>query len=318
MGIFRRRDRNQPDRSQPSTPSGPIDPDLAPLTVADAAYVTSIARDQLAVQGREASASAGTLMLDDGASVGLGNLARVLPNVPRPEWESTIRGHVSSLTRQWGQDADVDPASLLVKLRPKEDLPPGFLTYQPLETLPGIVGVLAADLPEVVQEFGSLGQLPDGLRDRDAAYDRALTNLANLPLPTKETVLAEKDAPGSAIDLLFSEDFFGAARLLVLPELVRRSYDKPIPATGVLVALPSRHLMQLHFPTSVDTLHAVNTMIGTAKMQFDEQPGPISPELFHIGPDLTATQVSFRSDDEVSVRVQGPVEDMFRAIGMLE
>lgn len=312
MALFRRKKKDdssgQPGRQE-------RDAHLPALTVDEARHLIELAAGSLVRRGHLVQAHGGVLQCDTGQHVGLENLSRTVASAPMDDWPAIVDSHISALADTWDtEDTPADPQTLLIKLRQRADIPETFFTYSPLEPLPGIVGVLAADLPHVVKEFGSL----DLVGDRDEAYDRALRNIAALPLPTHSTYLIDETKPSTLLHFFHSADYFGAARVVVLPDLLRRALDTAIPPHGVIVALPTRHSLNVHLPQDADTLQVINTLAVATVNQYDAEPGPVSPHLFHIGPDMIATQLT-RLDDEgkVIVTVDGPIRDMFVTLGLI-
>ena len=324
MGIFRRRkkdDESRDDRPQPDAGGHEVerparDDYLLSLSGPQARHLAELALASLARNGTPAQDRGdGVLITADGNQTGLENLARMVAPEPMDVWPDIVDAHIGSLAKAWQmQDEPVDPATLLVKLRRFADIPDTFFAYQPLEPLPGVAGVLAADLPDVVKEFGSLDQVGD----RDEAYDRALHNLAALPLPSHSTYTIDETKPSTELHFFHSEDFFGAARVMVLPDLLRRTIGVEIPPHGVLVAIPTRHTLNVHVPKDAETIQVINTLAVATVNQYDAEPGAITPDVFHIGPDMIATQLT-RVDDEgkVVVTVDGPVRDLFVSLGLI-
>ncbi|NHN56097.1 hypothetical protein G9U51_09945 [Calidifontibacter sp. DB0510] len=314
MSIFRRKRTALPEPD----PEGPRDEHLPMLSVDEAAAVARLVRERLAMRGREGVVGAGALRLDDGTVLGLHNLATALVGRPYAEWPAAVDRHLRVLMDSFDRSVTTaaDPRSVYVRLRATSDLP-APVTYDPAEPLPGIVAILAVDEPHVVRELLS-GDLTEVGGDRDTAYRNAWANLAALPVPAHDTITPDTDAPNSMIHVFTAEDFFGASRLVVLPSLLERAMGAAIPPHGVLVAVPNRHLLLVHFPQDESVLLAAHAMIAISRTESSGRPGPISSELFHVTPDLVGTRLSSTTDDGVSFEVTGPVEDMFRSLGLLD
>lgn len=225
------------------------------------------------------------LALDDGREMGLDNLARTLSRLPRKRWARAVRDQLSALIR-------IDPtqpvasADLRAKLWPRERAD-AFLTYEPMEPLPGVVAVLAARGDGVSHEFGRL----DTVGDRDEAYDAALTNLAGLALPRWVRRRADPRLPTSWIEFLESADSYGAARVLVLPDLLRRGLGTDFPARGVLVAVPTKFELWVHVPVDEQVASTAITMAQLAHETWASEPYPVSPDVFLVSPHTHAVRV---------------------------
>lgn len=324
MGIFRRK-KKQSDDTPAEVPTqasptpeiaadGPRDESLPVLSVAQADHLRAVSRQVLAARGQEAAVHGAALALDDGSTFGLDNLSRQVAPLPVEQWSAVVEGHMASMLDH-PKDAPFDPDTLVVKVRSASDLPEGFLEYQPLEPLPGVLGILAADLPTVVQEFGHTDKLGMG---RDEAFDRGLRNLAAMPMPQVETVLVEENSLGSQLHALHGDDFFVGARVMILPHVLKEVLGRAIPKHGVLVSVPARSRLLVHFPQGPETVPVINAMAHMTIEMFNSEPGPISPFLFHVTPDLLATQLTWWDEESIQVRVEGPVRDMFVALGLIE
>lgn len=213
---------------------------------------------------------------------GLDNLARTLSLQPRKQWARSVRAQLTTLMAMDPQ-APVERTNLRVKLWPcaqVEDL----LEYEPLTPLPGVSAVLADQGIGATRTFGKLDQVGD----RDAAYDVALTNLAGLPLPRHTRRRVDPREPNSWVEFLDSQDSFGAARVLVLPHLMRRVLRAEIPAHGVLVAVPAKFELWVHVPVDHGVVTTALSMAQVAHRTWHEEPYAISPDVFLVSPDMKA------------------------------
>ncbi|NYE37204.1 hypothetical protein F4692_002337 [Nocardioides cavernae] len=99
----------------------------------------------------------------------------------------------------------------------------------------------------------------------------------------------------SWVEFLDGPDAYGAARVTVLPELLRRMRI-PFASHGVLVAVPTTFELWVHVPVDdavVDTA-VVDTAVAMswlALRTFAEEPYPISPDVYLVSPDTKAVRV---------------------------
>lgn len=260
-------------------------PKLPGLSNADTRWLISETQRVLTDLGHSSSVVDGVaLTLADERVLGLDNLARTLGLMPRKRWSRAVREQVTALVA-------VRPESpargdLRVKLWPQEKAE-AFLTYDALEPLPGVVAVLAAQGDGVSHEFGAL----DLVGDRDEAYDTALSNLAGLPLPRHTRRRVDPRVGGSWVEFLDSRDAYGAARVAVLPEVLRRVLDIDFPAHGVLVAVPTKFELWVHVPVDEDVIQTALTMSWLSYRTWSEEPYPISPDIFLVSPDMHAARL---------------------------
>jgi hypothetical protein len=232
--------------------------------------------------GREWSLVDGVaFQLTDGPLMGLDNLARRLQLFPTARWPELVRAQLTTMLSVSLPDS-VAPEHLRAKLERPETL--GDLDYQPLELLPGLPAVLSAQLPGATVQMGTL----DRVEGRDQAYATALDNLTRLPLPRHVRRRADPRVPHSWIEFLEAGDSFGASRVLVLPDVVRRVLRRDFPASGVLVAVPTKFDLWIHVPTDVSVVDTALLLAHDAFAQFSSAPFPLTPHVYLVSPDMQA------------------------------
>ncbi|MBB2890530.1 hypothetical protein [Flexivirga oryzae] len=308
MGIFGwGKKQDEPDAG------GPRDADLPTLSADQARELGRMVRNQLADRGTEALVDRGTLRLADGRQLGLHNLAVQASGLPYAEWPALVGRHLDLLMGHWQREREgndqADPERVLAKLRIVADLPEEARREDAPQPLPGVVALLAEDRPEIVVEFFDPGRV-----DVPDPWALARRNLRALPLPEHRIV---GDEPGGDVHVFLSEDFFGASRLLVLPDLLAR-VGAHLPQAGALVAVPNRHLLLVHLLVGAPVVQALNWMVGVAAQEYPESPGPVSPHVYHLTPQLHAQQVTAQGPDGGTVvEVRDQFEAAFRLLGLL-
>ncbi|UUZ57889.1 hypothetical protein [Nocardioides sp. B-3] len=276
------------------------EPKLPGLNATDTRWLLNEAQRVLTELGHSSSVLDGVaLALADGRELGLDNPARTLSLMPRRRWPRAVRDQLSTLLAM-RPDQRPATADLRVKLWPTERADQ-LLTYDALEPLPGLFAVLAAQGKGASHEFGEL----DLVGDRDEAYETALTNLAALPLPRHTRRRVDPRVRGSWVEFLDSPDAHGAARVVVLPEVLRRVPGTDFPIHGVLVAVPTKFELWVHVPVDEDVIHTAVTMSWLAHKTRSEEPYPISPDVFLVSPDMKAVRLvrSHRKSCELDERV---------------
>lgn len=222
--------------------------------------------------------------LADGPVLGLDNLARRLTLAPRDRWPQLVRDQLTTLLSVSVPDS-VPPEALRAKLEPPELVVE--LEYEPLELLPGLPAVLAAQLPGMTIQMRGL----DLVEGRDEAYATALDNLTRLPLPRQTRRRLEPRLPHSWVEFLESDDSFGASRVLVLPDLIRRLLRRDFPTSGVLVALPTKFDLWIHVPTDDSVVDTALLLAHDAWARFASAPFPLTPHVYLVSPDMHAETV---------------------------
>lgn len=261
------------------------EPRLPGLTAADTRWLVAEAQRVLAHLGQSSGVLDGiALVVEDGRTVGLDNLARTISRLPRKRWARAVREQLTTLQ---AVRPDLPPATedLRVKLWPKERAD-DLLEYEALEPLPGLLAIVAAQGNGYSQEYGRL----DLVGDRDEAYDIALGNVAALPRPRHTRRRIHPRLPSSWVEFLDSPDAYGAARVTVLPDLLRRLHID-FPPHGVLVAVPTKFELWVHVPVDEHVLDTAVAMSWVALRTFAEEPYPISPDVFLVSPDMHAVRV---------------------------
>lgn len=259
---------------------------LPGLSTADTRWLVAEAQRVLIDLGETSTVLDGVaLTLGDERVMGLDNLARTVSLLPRKRWPRQVREQLTVLVGA-RPDRPPEPEDLRVKLWPREKADE-LLTYEALEPLPGVVAVLAAQADRMSHEFGRL----DLVGDREAAYDRALANLAALPLPRHTRRRADPRVSSSWVEFFDGPDAYGAARVTILPELLRRMLRTDFPPHGVLVAVPTKFELWVHVPVDGDVVETAIRLSWLAYRTWSEEPYPISPDVFHVSPDMQAVRL---------------------------
>jgi hypothetical protein len=288
------------------------------LTVDEAAWLAALVRTGFAAAGRETNPVGFGGLRGDGWTYRLHSLAAHIVAVPRRSWPDVARRHVND---RLAADRTPNPTSLdevrdqvLLKLRSLADMPGEPPPYAP-EVLPGIVAVPAIDYPTHVSELDADRLVPLG--GWDAVRPVAMDNLRRLELPHVEDIVAQAGDPTSVVHVMVTDDFFGAARVCVLDQILASTLGVERPPHGVLVAVPNRHVMAVHVPAGPGLLPALNTLAALAAGESVEAPGPISPFVFLMCADGSIEQVTTRGEDgELVVDATGTLADVMAALGV--
>lgn len=220
--------------------------------------------------------------LSCGRVLGLDNLARRLQLFPRARWRELVRDQITTLLSITDLPESVAPETLRPKLEQAGTL--GDLDYEPLELLPGLPAVLSAQLPGMTIQMGNL----DLVGDRDEAYAAALDNLSSLPRPRHARRRLDPRLPESWVEFLDADDSFGASRVLVLPDLLRRTLRQDFPASGVLVAVPTKFDLWIHLPVDESVIETSLLLAYDALTTCTSNPFPLSPCVYAVSPDMQA------------------------------
>lgn len=245
---------------------------------------------------------------------GLLNLAQVCNQVGQDEWPQVVSGHfdrIGDIDRQQKvidalkKDFEQAHPHLRVRLYPEDyaaSVPDARIVAR--RPAPGLLAVLALDLPEVVTTVD-----PDclaGWRRGEAELFRlGLDNVAAKEVPIPQTM----DLPhGSSLTALIGDSFFTASHALLLD----RHLDSPC-ARGALVGVPHRHAVIFHAIRGLSALTAIQHMIPVIRGMNSEGPGSISPDLYWVRgerwtllpAELKGRSLTFRPPDEFTEMLNG-------------
>ncbi|MFD8718125.1 hypothetical protein ACFV2H_08930 [Streptomyces sp. NPDC059629] len=291
VGIFRRGERRD-------GADLPRDGEFAFLSEAEAARLRVLVREAFAERGIEVTVEAGRVTTNPGWHFGLSNLAAVCHNDSRGprSWRKLVDEHVGRVIRSMaGPEAlrALPQEQLLAQLYPR------FIPSEPRllkafgygpRSVPGLLEVLALDLPETVDMLTA--DSLSGLGEITALRDRAVQNLRAVRVDKHRVV---RDQDGSHFDVLTGGSYFVASLALLLDEVARR-YAKDTPAPhGILVALPHRHQLAFHVVSDGSVAPSLHAMARFAAAGFEQSPGALSPSVFwwHDG---GFTQVATQDD----------------------
>jgi hypothetical protein len=282
-------------------PDEPPDETLPELTVSGAQRLRDLVRGSMATSGYEVTVYAGHVEDADGRQFGLGSLARRLadPRIAAKQWPQIIEDHVRRLLASVdGPDEFAVPTEDLLgrtylRLYEASSLPDtGWWTYG-REALPGVLELLALDLPDSVATFND-EQVGKHGHDRLRA-----AGLANL---RREE--ADERATFDGVEILVGSMFM-ASTILVLRDVILRTTGEAHLPNGVLVAAPFRHQLMYHVPRDAQVIPALNAMAGNAAAGYDTEVGPLTPHVYWWF-DGALQQITNRDDaGAIEVRVEG-------------
>jgi hypothetical protein len=298
MGLFSRRGQREDE---------PADETLPELTVAGAQRLRDLVRASMAGAGYEVTVYAGHVEDADGRQFGLGTLARRLadPGLPARRWPRLVDDHLRRLLAAVdGPDVfDVPTDDLLdrtyLRLYEADALPEDdrWRTYA-REPIPGVLELLALDLPDLVATFN----------DEQVAR-HGLARLREAGIRNLQREVAEDRVTHQGVEILVGSMYL-ASTALVLPEVLLRTTGEASLPNGVLVAVPFRHQLLYHVPRDEGVVEALNTMAALASAGYEKEVGPISPHVFWWR-DGAYHQITFREDERIVIRVEGEFADVF-------
>lgn len=213
-------------------------------------------------------------------SWGMSNLGQICAAAPRQEWPRIITLHFDAMTRAAEQRSQIETLlkdyttakrKLFPRLWEPEQLGPAAENAIIRHDIPSLATVLCADLPDVVQT------VPPDLLARwgvgeDQAFARAMDNLDQISTRGLTPIRL-----GDDVELLALEDmsFFTASVALRIDDFHR--LRAPL---GVMVALPTRHLLLALPLHSAADVHHLQHLISVALHAEARGPGSLSKRVW--------------------------------------
>ena len=152
---------------------------------------------------------------------------------------------------------------------------PTLDTFPHRQFLPGVVELLALDLPESVAMYTH--ENAARLGGYAALREHAIRNLRELPVEQVERV----DGPrGAAFHVLTDDSVYTAGTALLLPGLAERLTGDGPGELGWLMCVPNRHQVAWHCVLDDTVFGAVEGMATFARAAFGDAPGAISPHVY--------------------------------------
>jgi hypothetical protein len=220
---------------------------------------------------------------DQPGEYGLANLSQQCAASDEGDWSRIIATHFTSVFSIKGRDldalaADYEQARPILRIRLMPDASMGGVDVPGSvvrATAPGIQAVLVYDFPDSTASVHE-DHLASWPVDRATAFDQALANLDQEPLPLNDDMEVE---PETSVRVWYGDSFYVATRLLRLAELL------PPGTTDALVAVPNRHTLLVHPIVDGGAVSAMQPMYRLAVQLFREGPGSISdqPYWWHEG-----------------------------------
>lgn len=213
-------------------------------------------------------------------SWGMSNLGQICAAAPEKEWPRIITLHFDAMTRAAEQRSQIevllkDYTAAKRKLYPRlwepEQLGPAAENAVIRHDIPSLATVLCADLPDVVQT------VPPELLARwgvgeDQAFARAMDNLDQISTRGLTPVRL-----GDDVELLALEDmsFFTASVALRIDDFPR--LRAPL---GVMVSLPTRHLLLALPLRTASDVHHLQHLISVSLHAEARGPGSLSKRVW--------------------------------------
>lgn len=258
------------------------DSHLTFFSVSDANEFRAATRQVFAELGYEVDVYPDHAVDRAGRKFGFWNIAAVCQSEPHQVWPGLIRGHLQRLLTSFDtpdpfqglSPADI-PGRTFARLY-EESVVPELDGHPHREFAPGVIEMLALDLPDTVAVFRHENARTYG--GYAALREQGLANLHGLDVERLEHMTPPE---GGTVTALIGESFYTASRALLLPGLATELTGKQIREDyGWLMCIPNRHQVAWHVIEDTSVIGAVSGMARFAAAGYTNSPGPLSPHVY--------------------------------------
>lgn len=304
MGIFKRK----------SPEAETADSDLTFFTCSKANEFRAIAREVFAEMGLEVQVRPGHAVDDSGREFGFWNVGAACYEQPQSKWRGVIREHLQRVLASFEAPDPFDVlASQDVSRRTfarlyDEASIPGIDGYPRRELAPGIVEMLALDLPDTVAVFNYDNANKFG--GWEALHRQGIENLRGLEIEHLETLPAPG---GGTFNALLGESVYTASRALLLPDLATEVTGQRVREEfGWLMS--DRHQVVWHIIEDATVVAALNGMARFTAMGYADAPGSVSPHVFWWNGTSYEQLTHVRDDGALTLRVSPAFQAVLNSI----
>jgi hypothetical protein len=159
------------------------------------------------------------------------------------------------------------------------------------EILPGLIMAIAVHIGARVDFLPR--ESIEALGGGNAVRVVAIENLRALEPPEVETIQGTEDRTDSTVSILRFRDPFGASRICDLDRLIATTFGI-VPTHGILLAVPTWHVVLLHVPQGAGVLTALPLMAQLAygAMDMAAKERRLSCDVFFVAPDRRIQRVA--------------------------
>ncbi|MDH6182485.1 hypothetical protein M2152_002667 [Microbacteriaceae bacterium SG_E_30_P1] len=247
-----------------------------------------------------------------GAEFGLYNIAARLRQLPREDWDATVRHHVGTMVASLTQMTDVPGDDQLLsmmrsRLMPAEFAPPEALRNYSYarRVADDLVEVIMLDYPDT---YASLTDEQAQRFSPDSMWGAARAGLSREPWGEIQTV----ETPGGSFSVLMGDSPFTASRVLDLDEFMERLGE--LAPLGVVIGVPHRHQLVFHVLKNVASIGSVNDVLRFTNLGFSDGIGPISPHIYFWKDGALDRISSVNTEGGLAINVSGRFSEAVEAL----
>ncbi|MFJ4168050.1 hypothetical protein ACIPY3_00925 [Paenarthrobacter sp. NPDC089714] len=262
-------------------------------------------RELLAEMGYEVQIHGPHAVDAQGRGYGFRNVAARCNAQDEVQWRNTIAEHLQRVLAGFETPdpfENLQPGNIakqtFARLYGEKHLPK-MERYPHREFAPGIVEVLALDLPDLVQMFDHDHARRFG--GWEALRAQGIANLRELEVERLERF----EAPGGGFfHGLMGNNVYTGSRALMLPGLSAEMTGKPGSThLGWLMSVPNRHQLAWHHIEDGSVIHVLDAMARFTLSAYSEAPGPVSPHVYWWNGSGYDQLTNLADDGAFSVRV---------------
>jgi hypothetical protein len=277
MALFRR-----PKAESESAPA--MDSSLTFMTVTEAERVRALVRAAFAEIGLEVTVFLDHVRDAQGRQFGLWNVAASCHHDERDDaaWPTVISEHVrrivASMDNPGGPFADLSAADIAARtyarLYERAGVPGNLEDYPHLDFAPGLIQLLALDLPDTVSVFKR--EHVDQYGGWPVLHRYGMTNLGRETVEQFERVRAGE----GSFNVLLGDSVYTASRALLMPQLATDVAGETPTDAGWLLSVPNRHQLCWHLIHDLTVIPALNGMAHFTHLGYSDAAGPLSPHVY--------------------------------------
>ena len=294
--------------------AGPADEALPFLTVEQADDFRLLFGTALRERGLEVQMHPGHAVDAADRQFGLWNLAAQCADARRRQWPRLVAEHVDRVLASFDEPDPFDGLSedevrrqTYARLSAEDGLPP-LDGFPHREFVPGVVEMLALDLPETIAMYNH--EHAARLGGWEALRAHGVRNLDSLPVEQLQTV----DLPdGGTFQVLVGDSVHTASRVLLLPGLAATLGGQEDRGHGWLMSIPNRHQAAWHMISDATVIPAVQAMAHFARLGHADAPSPISPHVFWWN-GSGYEQLTQVDDETLSIHASPAFTDVLNAV----
>lgn len=271
MGLFSRKPKD----------TTPPDEALTFFTEAEAREFRSLMSEAFAEHGLEVQTHPDHAVDGAGRQFGFWNAGATCHGERRSKWPSLVRDHVRRVLDDLDapdpfEDLSPDDAhrAAYARLYDPTSLPT-LDRYPHRDFAPGLVEMLALDLPETVTVFHHDAAAAAGGWEQLRAA--GVDNLRRLPVDELVTVPVDG---GGNFTVLLGDSVYTGSRALLMPGLAADVADEGIGDHGWLLSVPNRHQVAWHVVRDMSVVGALNGMARFTVMGYEDAAGSLSPHVY--------------------------------------